>query len=158
MKSRKTRSQNENEQAFRLAALNPSQPRFLIYFRRRKKTGCPIGTRPKCQFDGYLTINCVESAGVVPVASDFVQRNCGFEPLDFSFSEPDVDCCGVFFEVLAAFGSGDRDDVFALGQDPGEGELAGGCAFALCDCFQPFHQDHVLVKVLTGEPWAACGA
>ncbi len=42
--------------------------------------------------------------------------------------ELDGGCAEVFFEVVEALGAGDGDDIVALGEDPGEGELGGGAA------------------------------
>jgi len=58
----------------------------------------------------------------------------------------------VLLQVGDALGAGDRDDVVALGEDPGEGQLAGGAAVALGEALDLVDEAQVRVEGVTGEP------
>src|SRR5215213_1509646 len=74
------------------------------------------------------------------------------------FGEPYTGGTGVLFEVLAALGTRDGDDVVTLGEQPCEGELPRGDALAVGDLAHPVRQLQVFREVLlrkAGESGAA---
>src|SRR6185503_21100772 len=59
---------------------------------------------------------------------------------------------GVLGEALGATGTGDRDDPLVLGQQPGQGDLAGGTLLGLRQRSHPTDERLVGRTVLRGEP------
>ena len=68
-------------------------------------------------------------AGCGVFGEDFVETGEVF------LRETDLDGCGVFFQIFSALGAGDRDDIVALRQYPGEGELRRLASFFFGDLF-----------------------
>ena len=58
---------------------------------------------------------------------------------------------GVLFQIFAALGAGDGDDVIALCQDPGQRKLRGLAAFLAGDFFDAAHQVQILLEVFALE-------
>src|SRR5690606_11414790 len=71
----------------------------------------------------------------------------GVDFLEFFGRQVDLRGGEVFFQVAGAFGAGDGDDVIALRQYPGQGELAGRAALATRDLLDLRHQVEVLLEV-----------
>src|SRR5215211_657721 len=65
---------------------------------------------------------------------------------------------GVIFEVLAALGPRDGNDVITLGEQPSEGELPRGDPLAFGDLAHPVRQLQILLEVLLSEAWEARAA
>ena len=59
----------------------------------------------------------------------------------------------VFFEPLGALGAGNGDDVLALGQHPGNGQLGRRAAFGRGQHFELVNQLPILAEVLALETW-----
>src|ERR671926_131630 len=81
-------------------------------------------------------------------------RSAGDDLLDAGevvFSERYTGGTCVIFEVLAALGPGDGDDIIALGEQPREGELAWGDALAVGDLAHPVRKLQILLEVLPCE-------
>jgi hypothetical protein len=66
-------------------------------------------------------------------------------------SEADIGCCGVFFQILDAFGAGYGHDVLGLLQGPGESELRGRDAFGPGNRLKFFNQLQVFFEVFSLE-------
>ena len=64
----------------------------------------------------------------------------------------------VLFEVGAALGAGDGEEVVSLGEDPGESQLAGLDAFAVGDGADAIDEQLVLAGGVSGEAWVAGSA
>jgi hypothetical protein len=62
-----------------------------------------------------------------------------------------VRCGDVLFEVLAAFGARDGNDVVALGKEPRQRELAARHVLLGGDLVHALHQLEVLIEVLALE-------
>ena len=89
----------------------------------------------------------------IAFAGHFIRWDSGLQLGNFSIIEIDVHRGGIFFEVFAALGSRDRNDVVALRENPGECELAGRDVFALGDFADAGDKRLVLVKIFGGEAW-----
>jgi hypothetical protein len=92
---------------------------------------------------------------VVAFACDLTLRDGRFEFCNLGRGELDISGCCIFLKIFAAFGAGDRSEVVALGEDPGEGKLAGFYATAVRDGGYAVDEDLVLVEVVAGESWIA---
>ena len=64
----------------------------------------------------------------------------------------------VLFQVLAALGPWDGDDVVTLGEQPREGELPRGDPLAVGDLAHPVRQLQIFLEVLLREAWEAGAA
>src|SRR5689334_18416910 len=65
--------------------------------------------------------------------------------------EPHVESADILLQVLATLGAGDRHDVVALRQHPGERELRGRAALLPCHGLDLAHEVEVLLEVLALE-------
>ena len=79
---------------------------------------------PKANADDYWLIKAIIS-GVLPLSDD---RHLLATSVDFPaivFARLDVDCTHVNLKIFYALNARNRYDIFALGEEPGEGELGG---------------------------------
>ncbi len=113
-----------------------------------------MGNRCRMQVRG-LAVDALHVGFGVAVASYGVGGDGSFEFRDLFGGEMDVAGGGVFFEVLAALGAGNGNEVNAFAEDPGEGELAGLDTFAIGDGADAIDEDLVLIEVVAGEAWVA---
>jgi hypothetical protein len=59
----------------------------------------------------------------------------------------------VFFQIIAAFGTGDGDDVVAFGKQPGQGELTRSAVLFFGQLFNTRDEIEILLKVFALEAW-----
>src|SRR6185295_8033721 len=74
------------------------------------------------------------------------------DPLEVARAQRDRERAQVFFEIAAALGPGDRQDVVALRQEPRQRELTGLHALLLRDLLDPMDERKVVVEVLLLKP------
>jgi hypothetical protein len=88
----------------------------------------------------------------IPVAGDSALR-CGVLDLfEILRAQLYVRSSGVLLEVTATLGPGDRDDVVAAGEQPGERQLCSGDPFGFRDLFDAVDDLEVRGEVLVVEP------
>src|SRR2546427_6833319 len=87
----------------------------------------------------------VAAAGRRPLGRDLA------DALQVARGQRDLHGAGVLLEVASPLGAGDRHDVLALRQQPGEGELRRGTALLPRDRLHPRHQVEVPREVLPLE-------
>ncbi len=59
----------------------------------------------------------------------------------------------IFFEIFAAFGARNRDDVFTLGKQPCKSQLPRCALLFLCEQFDPSDEVEVLLKIFPLKAW-----
>jgi hypothetical protein len=74
------------------------------------------------------------------------------QPCELSRGELDVVGGGVLLDARDAPGAGDRGDVVALGEQPGQGDLGRGCTDLGGDGSDLVDDTQVSPEVLPGEP------
>src|SRR2546426_425213 len=84
----------------------------------------------------------VAAAGRRPLGRDLA------DALQVARGQHDLHGAGVLLEVAPPLGAGDRYDILALRQQPGEGELRRSAALLPRDRFHPRHQVEVSLEVL----------
>src|SRR5215213_6101097 len=94
----------------------------------------------------------------VALADSRSARHSLFNAGEVVFRERYTSGTGVVFEVLAALGPWDGDDVIPLREQPREDELPRGDALAVGDLAHPVRQLQVLPEVLLREAWEAGAA
>src|SRR5437016_13426104 len=87
----------------------------------------------------------VAAAGRRPLGRDLA------DALQVARGQHDLHGAGVLLEVAPPLGAGDRYDILALRQQPGEGELRRSAALLPRDRFHPRHQVEVPLEVLPLE-------
>ena len=97
---------------------------------------------------GDLAVDRLQGGRRVPFAGDLILREGGLELCDVRGGQVNLYSSRVLFEILPAFGSGDRDQVLSLGQDPCEGELTGLDAATTGDGTNAVYEDLILIEVL----------
>jgi hypothetical protein len=95
-----------------------------------------------------LAVDRLQGGRSVSLAGDLVQGEGGLELCYLRGGQVNVYSSRVLFEILPAFGSGDRDQIVALGQDPCEGKLTGLDAATIGDGTNTVYEDLILIEVL----------
>src|ERR1051326_3285870 len=70
----------------------------------------------------------------------------------FIAGELDVERSDVFLKIFATLGSGNRDDVAALGQDPGKGELGRSAFFFARNFLDATDQVEIVLEIVSLKP------
>lgn len=95
-----------------------------------------------------LAVDEAGGVGGVAVAVDGGVGDDAAEGGEVVGGEGDVEGVPVFLKAGDAFGAGDGEDVEALGEEPGEGDLRGGGAFFLGDVADGVDEAEVEVEGL----------
>src|SRR5258708_13452324 len=105
----------------------------------------PYGEVACSAVDGGHHCFGIACAGGSAVGGDFVDAAQVLR-CQFYFQGADV-----FFQIFAALGAGNGDDVLALREEPGQSQLAWGALFFFGDFFHALYQRQVLLKIFSLE-------
>src|SRR5690349_18128273 len=112
------------------------------------RTGSPSSSLPRT---ARLAVDRFHSALVVALARRGARRQNLIEALEVGVGQLHVHRADILVEILDVLGAGDRNDVIALREHPGESELRGGAALLLGHRFDLADELDVLLEILALE-------
>ena len=99
----------------------------------------------------WLGVDAFHAFFGIACAKDRQPRQGGAQGAAFGIGQGDLGRLDVFFQIFQAFGAGDRDDVGALVQQPGQCDLRRGGAARLGEGADDVDQGRVAGGVVGGE-------
>src|SRR5438477_10692588 len=105
-----------------------------------------------CFMGSLLPVDCLHTAFRIAIPSRHSFRRNRVQRRQIFPSQPNIHRRRIFFDAHPPFRSRDRNDVFALCQQPGERQLRGGATLTLGHCLQLVHDAEISFEVLWLKP------